>query len=202
MRNTESDLRFAPLICVCVVLLAGAMLYYGLAPEAWGVSRDTSLVLSLVYVELSLAPLLPVRAGRGPGILAANLAGALSCWAAASACVLLFGFATSAPLGLRTRALSLGAWLCASGLLAAGAAIHPRGAGVARPLLIATFALPPLADYLSREYALLAQGNLAAFSPHWSLALGETGMSWQLALLGAGSCVVAALFCFWKRRPA
>jgi hypothetical protein len=202
-RHPEVLLRFAPLICVTVLLAAGAALWAGVAPQSWGVGRNATMVNALVCLELALAPLiLPVRAGRTRENLGLNFATCLACWAAAGATVLLFGFATPQSVGLETRLLSLCAWFCAGGVLAAGAALSPAGAWRARPLLIAAFALPILFHYLSLEYASDSADLLAEFSPHWLLWRGALGPAWWLAGIGAVGWLAAGGLCVRKRGQA
>lgn len=186
-----------------MLLALGAGLWAVLAPQAWGIGRDASVVHALVYMELALAPLLlPVRAGRGRDDLVFNLALCLACWAACSACVLLFGSSATTHAGLSTRLLSLCAWLFAGGVLAVSAAWSRHGPGAVRPLVLAAMALPALFHYLSLEYAGAEQGALAHLSPHWLLARGQEGPAWWLGGAGVVAWLAAAGLCLVRRRPA
>lgn len=196
-------MRFAPLICVTLLLALGAGLWAAAAPQAWGIGRDASVIQALVYAELALAPLLlPVRAGRGRHELAFNLGLCLACWAACSAVVLLFGFASTTHMGLSSRWLSLCAWLFAGGVLAVSAAWSSHGPGAVRPLVLAAMALPVLFHYLSLEYAGAEQGGLAQVSPHWLLLRGHQGPAWWLGGAGAAAWLAAGGLCLLRRRPA
>lgn len=184
------------------MLAAGALLWAGVAPEAWGVQRNATLVFALVCLELGLGALVPVKAGAGRDVLAVNAASTLACWAGCSACVLLFSFVTPLPIGLETRVLSLCAWLCAGGVLAGAAALSSQGAGRARPLLLAVLGLPALLHYIGLEYAGSSQAGLAALSPHWLLARGEIGPAWWLAGIGTAGWCVAIVQGLRPRRAA
>lgn len=196
-------MRFAPLICVCLLLGAAGMVYAGLAPAQWSLSPNASLVLALVYLEMALAPLvLAPRTGRDTATVAANLAGTAACWIAASAAVLLFTYLSPTSFGLDSRVLSLCAWLAAGGILAAAATMGPRARESARVLVIATFTLPALFHYLSVEYSGASQFALASVSPHWLLARGVLEPSWWLAGAGFAGWAAAAILCLARRRPA
>lgn len=195
-------MRHGPLIAVASMLVGAALVWADAAPQEWVLARNVSLVNALVCLELGLAPLvLLFKPGRGAATLASNFSAFAACWACASAVVLLFSFATPLSVGLQTRSLSLCAWLAASGVLAFAASVGRHGQSVARPLLLAAFALPPLFHYLSLEYSGRSQEGMAVLSPHWLLAMGQAGHNWGLAAAGVAGWAAAAAVSLWKRGP-
>lgn len=193
-------MRFAPLLCVTILLASAALLWAGAAPEGWGIVPGAPLVLAVVCIELALAPLMFLPAtGRDRAVVASNAAWFVACWLACSAAVMLLEFASPGSPALATRPLSVSAWLAAGGALALSAAISPQGPRTVRPLLLALFGLPALLHYLSLEYAGASQAGLAAVSPHWLLARGETGMAWWLGGLGLLCWVATAAICLRRR---
>lgn len=196
-------MRYSPLICVTLLLAAAGALWSGAAPASWGLGHNATLVRALVYLELALAPLLLCpKPGRERAIVLENATHFAATWLAASACLLLFSFATVQPVAWQTRLVSLGAWLAAGGVLALGAALSPSGPARARPLLLALFGLPLLFHYIGLEYAGDSQAHLAALSPHWLVWRGELGPAWTLMALGLAGWGAAVALCLRKRRPA
>lgn len=178
------------------MLAAAGLLWLGTAPEAWGVGRDGRLIAALVHLEIALAVLaVPARPGRALASWLVNFSTWAACWAACSATVLLFEFASAEGPGLATRTLSLSAWLAAGGALALGAALSRQGSHRARVLLLCLFALPALFHYLGLEYSGSSQAHLQSLSPHWLLALDRLGMAWWLAGGGVAAWLGALALC-------
>jgi hypothetical protein len=182
-------MRFNAVIVASCLLAIGAAVALAPVRQALGLALDDSWQHSVIHAELALVPLLylPVRGGRREAL--SNLCAALACWAAGSAVVLLFSFASMHEV-FATRTLSAAAWLAGAGLLALAA----RGDGWvarARVLLLCAFGLPPLWHYLALEYGGATATHLRPLSPGWSLASDDVTL-WPLLLAGA-LCWVAAL---------
>ena len=153
---------------------AGLLAIPGVA-GAFGISPDLQLLRALVYVELS-APLLVLwyLRPRGRRDLSAILLSTLVAWLAAGSVLFVLGFLARSPLALDTRALSFGAWLAVSGLLAAESVLS-RGAirgtpSGARVLAASLMGLPVLWHYFGLEYSGASLLHLRAISPQWILA--------------------------------
>jgi hypothetical protein len=176
---------FNPLIIVAFLLGVAGLVAIPAVGEPMGVGPDRSLQLAIVHAELAACALLLFpRVDRTRKAAALNLLNVLACFAAASACVILFRFAALGDLPWDTRVGALGAWAFAGGWLALGA----RNGGVwlsrARVALVCAFAAPVLAHYLSLEYAGASLLHLRGVSPSWALAAGD--LSW-MPLLPAGA---------------
>lgn len=182
-------MRFNALIVAASLLAVGAVVALPPVRSALGLALDDSWQLAVIHAEFALVPLLffPGQGGRASAL--SNFTSALACWAAGSAVVLLFTFASMRDAAFETRALSACVWLAGSGLLSLAA----RGQGWirrARVLLLCAFGLPPLWHYLALEYGGATATHLRPLSPSWSVAGADVTL-WPLLLAGA-LCWIAA----------
>lgn len=191
-------MRFNALVVTVCLFAIGGLAALRPVREAVGLALDDSWQLALIHAELALAPLLfmPALGARGKAL--GNLSVAGACWAAGTAVVLLFSFASAGDTGWATRGLSASVWLASGGLLSLAARAGSGWVARARVTLLALFGLPPLMHYLMLEYSGASGLPLKAISPNWSLATDDVSL-WPLIVLGliAWVCAIA-----WPDREA
>ena len=192
-------MRFNALLVACTLLALGGVMAMPSVRETVGTALDDSWQLALIHAELALAPLLflPLVGGRKQTFT--NLVSLASSWAAGTAVVLMFGFASMREAGWDTRALSACTWLAVGGVLAFGARRDEWWVTRGRVLLIALFGLPVLWHYFLLEYAGASGIHFRPLSPNWSL-VAEDIVLWPLALVGA-ICWIGAFALPDRREP-
>ncbi len=198
--NGIADMPFNPLIVVVFLLGVAGLVSIGAVGGPMGVGLDRNLQVAVVHAEFAACVLLLFpRVGGERKAAALNLLNVLACFAAASACVMLFRFAALGDLPVETRMGALAAWSCAGGALALAARYSANWVTRARITVLCVFAVPALAHYFSLEYAGATLLHLRGVSPSWAFAAGD--LSW-MPLLPAGVVLWALALALPARKEA